>query len=123
MNYDPRYQTGPNGPLTALVRERFNRAKNKLNLTLGEVGARVDFSGPFMSQLLRDDHPARMRTKHTERVVAALEKLEFEAGLGPAPSGTDAAAPARIAVADSLEALVRAAHNLGFEVSFKPLSR
>jgi hypothetical protein len=120
VHYNQKYQTGYNGPLTATLRNRLHKAKDRLNLTLAQVGARMDFSGPFMSQLLRAEDPARMRTKHAERVAAALEEMEAEAGLGPPPGDGK---PARPTGVHSLEDLVRAAHRLGFEVSFKPLGR
>jgi len=121
MRYDRRYQAEYNGPLTASVRKRLNTAKNKLNLTLAKVGQKMEFSGPFMSQLLRDDDPARIRTKHIERVIAALEKLEAEAGLtGNAPAGEDKKTNSS---GLTLEEIVHAAHKLGFEISLKPLGR
>jgi hypothetical protein len=117
--YDRKYQMGDNGPLSPTVRKRIETAKNRLNLTLNEVGGFLGFSGAFVSAILRDDDPARVRSKHVERIVRALEALEARAGIANTapPSGGSAGATQ----AASLDDLVRLAHQLGFSVEFKPL--
>ncbi|MCW5673941.1 MAG: hypothetical protein KIT15_05120 [Xanthobacteraceae bacterium] len=65
-----------NGPLKAKVRERISAFR--AHYTLAEIGEALGFSGPFVSQLLRDKNPAHMDSKHCPRVVKALEKAERE---------------------------------------------
>lgn len=127
MIHNPKYQAGENGPLTPETRKRIETAKNKLNWTLAEVGDKFGFSGPFVSTLLRSSNPGRIRTKHIERVIDALEKMEVEAGIRTAVSahgqsgGLNSTSGAGISPDPSLGDLIRAAHKLGFEVSFKPI--
>lgn len=119
MPIDRAFQSETNGSLTGTARARIATVKTRLGLTLAQIGRRFGFSGPFMSQLLREDDPARVRSKHIPRLRAALEQLEVEAGVGQ-PTG--ASSPPLHQVA-TMEDLIRAAHRLGFEISFKPLDR
>ena len=116
MTIDRAFQSGTNGPLTGTARARILGVKNRLGLTLAQLGRRFGFSGPFMSQLLRDEDPARVRSKHIPRLRAALEQMEIEAGIGVATSQTSLPIT-------TMEDLIRAAHRLGFAVTFKPLDR
>lgn len=118
MPIDRAFQSETNGPLTGTARARIITVKTRLGLTLAQVGRRFGFSGPFMSQLLRDEDPTRVRSKHIPRLRAALEQLEIEAGVGPA-----GASPQSVHQVATMEDLIRAAHRLGFEISFKPLDR
>lgn len=125
--HNPAYQMGVNGPLALSIRQRIETAKNKLNLTLAEVGDELDFSGPFVSTLLRSGSPGRVRTKHIDRIVDALEKMEVKAGIRTVLSAhntqpTPTAMESVMSTPElSMPDLIRAAHKLGFEVSFKPL--
>jgi 3'-phosphoadenosine 5'-phosphosulfate sulfotransferase len=80
-----------------------------------------------MSTLLRNQNPGRVRTKHVDRIVEALEKMEIKAGIRIAISARDvettAAEPGNVNSAPdpSMPDLIRAAHKLGFEVCFRPL--
>src|SRR4051794_23115590 len=118
MPIDRAFQSETNGSLTGTARTRIATVKSRLGLTLAQIGRRFGFSGPFMSQPLREDGPARVRSKHIPRLRAALEQLEVEAGLGPT-----GASPPHFHQVATMEDLIRAAHRLGFEVSFKPLDR
>jgi hypothetical protein len=119
MPIDRAFQSETNGPLTGTARTRVATVKTRLGLTLAQIGRRFGFSGPIMSQLLREEDPARVRSKHIPRLRAALEQLEVEAGVGP-PTGASPTFPRQMA---TMEDLIRAAHRLGFEISFKPLDR
>lgn len=119
MPIDRAFQSETNGPLTGTARNRITTVKSRLGLTLAQIGRRFGFSGPFMSQLLREEDPTRIRSKHIPRLRAALEQLEVEAGVAQ-PTGTS---PTPIHQLATMEDLIRAAHRLGFEISFKPLDR
>lgn len=120
MAIDRAFQSETNGPLTGTARARIVAVKSRLGLTLAQLGRRFGFSGPFMSQLLRVEDPARIRSKHIIRLRAALEQLEVEAGISPAANGQISRPLHQVA---TMEDLIRAAHRLGFEVAFKPLDR
>jgi len=126
-SHNPAYQMGANGPLSPSIRKRIETAKNRLNLTLAEVGDDLGFSGPFVSTLLRNTSPGRVRTKHIDRIVDALEKLEVKAGIRTVLSAHNTqytpTATEKVNSTPELSMLdlIRAAHKLGFEVSFKPL--
>ncbi len=74
MSFDERYQIGKNGPLAKGLRDRLTRLRSLF--TLKEIGEIVGFSGPFVSQILHEQHPARVDGKHIERIVRAIEEVE-----------------------------------------------
>ncbi len=123
--HNSQFQLGENGPLKPAVRQRLENVKDKLNLTLAQVGTRLDFSGPFISALLKDSNPARVRTKHVNRIMAAIHQMEVQAGVSSAPARSQSPQPSPplqpSASSPALSDLIQAAHRLGFEVSFKPL--
>ena len=119
--HNPQLQMGENGPLKPAVRKRLDEVKNRLNLTLVQVGSRLGFSGPFVSALLKDSDPARVRTKHVDRIISVLEEMEIEAGIRPGAPAPMPRPDSKAKADISLNDLVHAAHKLGFEVSFKPL--
>jgi hypothetical protein len=129
MDHNPAYQVGHNGPLTPAVRKRIDNAKNRLNLTLARAGEKFGFSGAFVSTLLRSPNPGRIRTKHIDRVIDALEKLEVEAGIRTAISRHDGK-PASDSTGNlgdlsavPLEVLLREIAKRGFEVNVRPLAQ
>lgn len=74
MSFDERYQDGRNGPLTKALRDRLSRFRSMF--TLAELGESIDFSGPFVSQILNEKNPARVDSKHIPRIVRAIEEGE-----------------------------------------------
>jgi len=74
MSFDDRYQDGRNGPLTQSFRNRI--AQFRSIFTLAEIGDAIGFSGPFVSQILNETRPARVDSKHIERIVRAVEEAE-----------------------------------------------
>ena len=75
MDYDPRYQDGKDGPITKEIRDRI-RFFQTLGSTLGDIGEVLEFSGSFVSQLLNDRRPGRVRTIHIPRIIKLLEDAE-----------------------------------------------
>jgi|1185.fasta_scaffold777983_2 hypothetical protein len=117
MDYDPRYQDGPNGPLKKEVRDRINAFRP--DSTLAQIGEAFGFSGPFISQLLNPKNPARVRTLHVPRMMKALEKAEAERNTGQ----TSLIAAAGSSAQMSLEDHIRAIDALGFTVTVTPKQR
>jgi hypothetical protein len=76
MDFDPRYQDEKNGPLKKEMRERLRRFRSFF--TLAEIGETLKFSGPFVSQILNEKNPARIDSKHIERIVRAIEEGEVK---------------------------------------------
>lgn len=76
MDFDPRYQDEKNGPLKKDLRDRLRRFRSLF--TLAEIGETLNFSGPFVSQLLNEKNPARVDSKHIDRVVRAIEDGEVK---------------------------------------------
>jgi hypothetical protein len=76
MDYDPKYQDEKNGPLKKDLRDRLRRFRSLF--TLAEIGETLKFSGPFVSQLLNEGNPARVDSKHIERIVRAIEEAEVK---------------------------------------------
>lgn len=76
MDFDSRYQDEKNGPLKKELRDRLRRFRSLF--TLAEIGDTLDFSGPFVSQLLNEKNPARVDSKHIERIVRAIEDGEVK---------------------------------------------
>lgn len=117
MQFDPRYQQSKDGPLSKELRKRLN-AFRELGFTLKDIGDRLGFSGPFISQLLNEKTPARIRSIHIPKVVQAIEHAEIENGLRNAVPKIGAA---KRQIDDlSLEELMNAISAKGFEVSVKP---
>jgi hypothetical protein len=74
MDFDEHYQDEKNGPLNKALRDRLRRFRSIF--TLAEIGDELDFSGPFISQILNEKHPARVDSKHIGRIVRAVEEAE-----------------------------------------------
>jgi hypothetical protein len=74
MAFDERFQDGRNGPLSEALRERLTRFRSMF--TLAEIGEEIGFSGAFVSQILNEKHPARVDSKHIDRIVRAVEEAE-----------------------------------------------
>ena len=126
MAYDPKYQTSENGPLTPAFRNRVDTVKNRLNYTLAQTGKELGFSGPFVSTLLNAGNPGRVRTKHIERMIDAVEKMEVKAGIRTATSAHQPPAPANgqdAAPANWMEDMIHAAYKRGYALRFEPLAR
>ena len=113
-DFDPRYQERKDGPLTQELRSRIGKFR-ELGSTLAEIGDEIGFSGAFVSQLLNDKHPARVRTIHVPRIIRKLEEAEQSAGIAPKEQGT---ASPRL----SLEDLIKAITAKGFEVTVRARS-
>ncbi|MCG6206579.1 hypothetical protein LPW26_18175 [Rhodopseudomonas sp. HC1] len=92
MSFDERYQDGRNGPLSKSLRDRLSRFRGIF--TLAEIGEAIGFSGPFVSQILNEKRPARVDSKHIDRVVRAVEDAEAKhakkLGLTKPQNGADA---------------------------------
>jgi len=117
--FNPAHQTSSNGPLSIGLRERIQKLREKNpSLTLATLGQKMAISGPFLSTLLRDGNPGSVRSKHVERIAAAVAKLETEEGLSsPAGNGMEYSEPPE----GSLDDLIRLANSKGFAVTFTPL--
>lgn len=76
MDFDSRYQDEKNGPLNKDLRDRLRRFRSIF--TLAEIGDTLKFSGPFVSQLLNETKPARVDSKHIDRIVRAIEDGEVK---------------------------------------------
>ena len=74
MDFDARYQDEKNGPLNKALRDRLRRFRSIF--TLADIGESLKFSGAFVSQILNEKHPARVDSKHIDRIVRAIEEGE-----------------------------------------------
>lgn len=74
MAFDPRFQEEKNGPLSKGLRDRISAFRS--HFTLAEIGKELGFSGPFVSQILREPNPQRVDSKHIPRILKALEDGE-----------------------------------------------
>ena len=117
------HQMSFNGPLASDLRERIQTLREKnSSLTLANLGYEMKISGPFLSTLLRDPNPASVRTKHIERIVSAVKKLESQEGLSSHDGEMMGASEQTGTVECTLEELVRMANLMGFAVTFTPLA-
>ncbi len=121
-NFDPRYQLSKDGPLSKDVRVRLKKFREK-GYTLAQIGTRLGFSGAFISQLLNDSTPARIRSIHVPGLVQAIEHAEIEEGLvkGPRPGKSQPATSDASQL--PLEELIRAISAKGFDVTVTPKVR
>ena len=119
------YQDGLNGSLKPLVRRRIRTVRDELGFTWNEVGDAFDFSATFMHGLSREEVPLRIKSKHLEKLIRDLEALEVRAGLRDASEDADGENGASPAVVNelSLEQLIRAITDKGFNVTFSPVQR
>lgn len=86
-SFNPAYQESYNGPLSKELRARIQRFRDENGATLQEIGKELSFSGPFISTLLNPKNPARIRTKHIDKIVSRVELAEIDLGWRkPAPS-------------------------------------
>lgn len=113
-NFNSAHQEEKDGPLTKSVRQRLNKFR-QLGYTLSDIGEALGFSGPFISQLLNEKKPARIRSVHVPELIKTLEEAEAEEGLTKKNKSkpTDASAL-------SLEELMNAIIAKGFNVSVTP---
>jgi hypothetical protein len=119
MEFDPRYQDGKNGALRKGVRDRLT-ALREHGLTLADVGKLLDLSGPFVSQLLNEKTPGRVRSTHIPRIIKAIEAAEQSY-----PAINPVARPAveptiEKSTGDTLAYHMRAIDALGFNVTVSP---
>jgi len=73
-SFDSKYQERENGPLSKALRARI--AKFRGDYTLNEIGEALGFSGAFISSLLNEKTPGRIRTIHIPGIVRELEDAE-----------------------------------------------
>lgn len=113
--FDPNIQTEPNGYWTPDFRYRVTILKETAGLTYADLGRAMGFSGQFVHNLLHGKETHRMHSKHTEKILKAVEDLEIQAGLKEPneiePTEED----------DDLATLIRKINKLGFSVELKPL--
>lgn len=114
MAFRPEVQARPNGPWSDEFRARASRLRETNGMSLKAFGERLGFSGPFTHGLLAGKVGHHMASKHCDKVLAAVEQMEAEAGLREMPSANDAAEL-------SLDQLIKRIHALGFSVELKPL--
>lgn len=116
------YQDGKDGPLNAATRARLNKFR-ELGCTLKEIGDAFKMSGPFVSQMLNEKSPARVRSIHVPRIVEAIEKGERDWKIKP-PANTSSHQPSKSGNATlTLEDHIRAIDALGFTVTVTPKAR
>jgi hypothetical protein len=119
-NFDSRHQEHRDGPLTKSVRARIQKFR-EMGSTLADIGQALGFSGPFVSQLLNEKRPARVRSVHLPRIMRALEEAEIEHGLRPGKVDKE---PDEAPENDlSLEELIRRIDAKGFQVTITPKDR
>jgi hypothetical protein len=122
MAFDPRYQTSQDGPLTPQLRERINSFRPEA--TLADIGKTLGFSGAFISQLLSEKNPSRVRTLHMPRIIKALEFAERERDMLNSPTKTAKPEPTNpVPTAMTLEDHMRAIDALGFTVTVTPKTK
>ena len=120
-NFDPRYQTEKDGSLTKSLRDRLQKFREN-GATLADIGARLGFSGAFISQLLNEKRPGRIRTIHIRALVQAVEHAEIEEGIVDNP--TSATKPLTNDASQlPLEDLIRAISAKGFDVTVTPRTK
>jgi hypothetical protein len=79
MDYNQHYQDGKNGPLKKEIRKRIAALRTR-GYTLADIGETLGFSGSFVSHLLNEARPGRVRSRHVPRIIEALEAAERERG-------------------------------------------
>jgi cyanate lyase len=117
MSFLKEVQTGPNGPWTKQFRDRVQKVKDSLGLSLQDLGDNFGFSGSFVHGLLAGKPNYHMHSKHASKVLQMLEGLEVQAGIKKL-SAPPVSAPA----ASDLAALVKQINAMGFSVELKPLA-
>ena len=117
--FDPRYQEEKDGPLNQSVRDRIQKFRQR-GSTLADIAKALEFSGPFVSQLLNEKRPARVRSIHIPRIIKALEEAESEHGREARAASGEAVQSAE---GLSLEDLINAIDARGFDVSVRPKAR
>lgn len=113
--YNIEVQDEFNGAWSPAFRDRVQAVKDKLGLSLQDLGDNFGFSGSFIHGLLAGKATHRMKSKHADHVLQMLEGLEVQAGIRKLSSSptTDKM---------DLVALVKQIHALGFSVELKPLA-
>ena len=114
MDYDRRYQDSKDGALKKDLRDRISRFRT-LGFTLAEIAEAIGFSGPFVSQLLNEKSPARVRSIHIPKILKALEEAEREEEQKAVP-GQKPIAPA-VDAPMSLQDHMNAIYALGYSVT------
>jgi predicted transcriptional regulator len=115
MLFDPRHQNGKDGTLTKSVRVRLQKLREK-GFTLKDIGDQLGFSGPFISQLLNEKSPGRVRSIHVAKMIQSIERAEAVNGIANHDEESKPSAESEM----SLEQLMRAIEAKGFEVTVKP---
>lgn len=102
-----------NGPWTPEFRKRVAAVKDKLGLSLQDLGDAFGFSGSFVHGLLAGKPTHNMASKHADGVLRALEGFEVQAGIrkisGVASNAGDLASALKII------------NDHGFSAELKPL--
>jgi predicted transcriptional regulator len=119
MEFDPRYQDGKNGALKKEVRDRLT-ALREYGLTLADVGKLLDLSGPFVSQLLNEKTPGRVRSTHIPRIVKAIEAAEQSYLQTKSVARVTVVPTLEKSIGDTLAYHMRAIDALGFNVTVSP---
>ncbi|MCP3417927.1 hypothetical protein NLM16_27855 [Bradyrhizobium brasilense] len=115
------YQDGKNGPLNAATRARLGKFR-ELGCTLKEIGDAFKMSGPFVSQMLNEKSPARVRSIHVPRIVEAIERGERDWKIKSANARSHQSSKTGNATL-TLEDHIRAIDALGFTVTVTPKPR
>jgi Ni,Fe-hydrogenase III large subunit len=72
--YDPKFQEGPDGPLTEEVRDRLRRLRESdRRCTFAFIGEHVGMSGSFVSGVQAG---RAIRSRHVPQMITKLEALE-----------------------------------------------
>lgn len=115
--FNSEVQDEYNGKWTEAFRERVQAVKDKLGVSLQDIGDEFGFSNSFVHGLLNGKESHKMASKHADRVLQMLEGLEVKAGIKKL---TNSATPANAAEM-TVEEMIKALHNKGFTVELKPL--
>jgi transcriptional regulator with XRE-family HTH domain len=121
MDFDRRYQTEKNGPLSPALRSRIS-AFRAIGSTQADIAKALSFSPSFISQMLNSKSPARVDSKHIPRIVRVLNQQERnnwkELGLPERPAASaDEKSDQTTDVVIKLKDHIQAIRSLGFEVT------
>jgi hypothetical protein len=98
-------------------------------MSIDEIGKKLGLSGSFLGNLMRKyvykGRQTAVRTKHVNRIKAALLQLEATYGLRSVPANDKPASDKGHTISqatDSLDMHVRGIHDRGFAVTLTPLA-
>jgi hypothetical protein len=114
MEFDKRYQDGRNGTLSKELRERVRRFRSFM--TLAEIGKELSFSGPFISQILNENAPARVDSKHIPRIVKAVVDAESKYAKKLIPIDEERETRVPSPSSETLDYHLRAIDDLGWKI-------